>query len=189
MEHKPLVSITVVVHNGEHLIRRCLKAAREQTYLSTELLVFDNCSTDHTRDIVRSEFPDVHLIEHPRNLGMWPGHQEALRHSRGKYFLALSADVIIHPDFIANAVSAAERDTRIGAIQAKIYQYEQADLVRGDPALRPDIIDTCGFKITRSRRIMNVGHGQKDRGQYDTEQEVFGVEGAAPFFRTAAFRA
>ena len=52
--------------------------------------------------------------------------------------------------------------------------------------LNPKIIDTCGFQIFRSRRVINIGHGEEDRGQFNQEREIFAVEGAVPVFRRQA---
>ena len=53
--------------------------------------------------------------------------------------------------------------------------------------LETKTIDTCGFEIYRSRRIINIGHGEKDNGQFNQEKEIFAVEGAVPVFRKDAF--
>jgi GT2 family glycosyltransferase len=40
--------------------------------------------------------------------------------------------------------------------------------------------------MTRSRRILNIGHGELEQGQFNVPKEIFGVEGAVPFFRREA---
>jgi len=77
------------------------------------------------------------------------------------------------------------KDQRIGAIQGKLYQYELSQLDSSSYRTNK-IIDTCGFKIYKSRKIGNVGHGERDFGQYNKVNEIFGVEGAVPFFRRTA---
>lgn len=174
----PLVSITLVVRNGEKYIRSCLEAVRAQTYKNLELTVLDNSSTDTTREIVTKEFPEFRLIAHPGNTYFGPGQNMCMPLTRGKYILGLCADVVLDPHFTERAVSAMEADPAIGALQAKIFQIHDG--------VRTDIIDTTGFVIYRSRRIINRGHGEKDAGQYDTREEVFSYEGAVPFWRRTA---
>lgn len=113
---------------------------------------------------------------------MWPGQEWLLEHSHGQYIVALSVDVLLHPDFVSKAVEVAEKDPAIGAIQSKTYQYS----LEGFVVKFTKLIDTIGFKIQRSRRVINIAHGEEDRGQYDQEMEIFGVEGAAPFLRRTA---
>jgi GT2 family glycosyltransferase len=42
--------------------------------------------------------------------------------------------------------------------------------------------------MTRSQRHLDRGAGQRDTGQYDQEEEVFGASGAAPLLRVAMLR-
>jgi GT2 family glycosyltransferase len=48
------------------------------------------------------------------------------------------------------------------------------------------VIDTCGFEIQKSRRVINIGHGWEDGDEYSKETKIFGVEGACPVFRREA---
>ena len=193
----PLVTINLVVLNGEKYVRHCLNGILAQTY-PHELIGFnilDNGSLDNTTRIIKetisneqgSGFIKFTLHESKVNLGMWPGQEELLKYSNGKYILSMAVDVILDKDFIKNAVEVMERDSKIGALQAKIYKYDLLGLPAYQlTSLPAKVIDTCGFKIFKSRRVINIGHGEEDRGQYDNLGEIFGVEGAAPFFRREA---
>lgn len=205
------VTINLVVLNGEKYIHHCLDGILAQTYPHQliEFNILDNGSTDGTKSVIgnwklkigASSFAAFNLIESKQNLGMWPGQEELLKYSNGKYVLAMAVDVILDKDFIKNAVEAMEKDERIGALQAKIYKYDIQDLeIVNCPDFVEDprflwnrekleigeTIDTCGFQIFKSRRIINIGHGQIDSGQFSEQKEIFGVEGAAPFFRREA---
>jgi GT2 family glycosyltransferase len=182
----PKVTINVVVYNGEKFIRHCLNTVKKQTYQNLEVNIFDNASTDRTREIVTQEFPEFNLIRSDKNLGMWPGQEEALKYTQGEYIVALSVDVMLDPEFVTRSVEVAERDPKLGAIQAKIFQYNISDLENGK-SLPREVIDTIGFKILRSRKILNLAHGEEDKGQYEKEMEIFAVEGAVPFIRRSAF--
>lgn len=188
---KSLVTINLVVLNGEKYIRHCLNTVLKQTYSHEliELNIWDNGSHDDTIKIIKEvvsfdklRMPKFFLHESKKNLGMWPAQEELLKYTNGKYVLVLAVDVILDPDFIKNAIEVLEKDSSIGSLQAKIYKFDLAD---NQPILSK-IIDTCGFEIYKSRRVANIGHGQQDQGQFSKEQEIFGVEGAAPIFRREA---
>ena len=172
---EPLVSVQIVVRNGEHLIRQCLDAVRAQTYPNREVIILDNASIDATAHIVETEYSNVHLVRSDRNWGMWPGHERLLPHTKGPYVLAVSADVILEPHFIEQCVAACEREPSIDAVQGKILQLPDRDR-----------IDTCGFALSRGRRVINVGHGELDGPTFTHQRDIFGVEGAVPFFRRSA---
>ncbi len=186
------ISVNLVVLNGEKYIHQCLESVLGQTY-SKELIeinILDNGSTDKTKEIIQDfefrisnlGFARFNFVESKLNLGMWGGQEELLNSSRGKYIVILSVDVILEKNFIANAIQAMDKNPELGALQAKVFQYS---LSSNGYALSP-IIDTCGFKIDRSRRILNIGHGEQDRGQFSMSREIFGVEGAVPVFRKEA---
>src|SRR3989344_2215682 len=198
-----LVTINLVVLNGEKYICHCLESVKKQTYPhdQIELKILDNGSTDETKKIIgnwkleigNSSFATFNFIESGQNLGMWPGHEELLKDSNGEYVVVLSVDVILDKDFVSNAVGAMSKDEKIGAVQAKVYRYDLSDLKIKNNRAKPSsglyghwklkiggTIDTCGFQIYKSRRIINIGHGEEDSGQFSQEQEIFAVEGAVP---------
>src|SRR3989344_7830541 len=103
------------------------------------------------------------------NIGFWAGQEKLLERSNGKYIIAMT-DVVLEADFVKHAVEVMERDEKIGALQAKILQTD-------------GLIDTTGFEIYKSRKIIN--RGKQTRNEYQ-EGEIFAVEGAVPVFRREA---
>ncbi len=175
-----LISIQLVVRNEAHRIRKCLDAVRAQSYTSIETFVLDNASDDGTADLVVKEFPWVHVIRSEMNYGFGGGHNRLLSRTNGEFVIALSADVIMDKDFCTHAVACMHRDPSIGALQGKTYRGK--DLHHAGSKH----LDTTGFQIFRSRRLINRGHGELDTGQYEQSEEIFSFEGAAGFFRRAA---
>jgi len=187
----PIISINLVVLNGEKYIRRCLESVLAQSYPheNIEINILDNGSADGTVDIIenwklKNGDLKITFIKSHFNQGMWVGQEELLNRSEGKYIVVLSVDVILEKDFLTHAIRAMDNDSKLGGVQGKIYQFNYADSFVGEPPRH--IIDTCGFKIDRSRRIKNIGHGESDRVQFGSAREIFGVEGAVPVFRKEA---
>lgn len=174
----PLVSINLVVYNEEKRVQKCLEAVFNQTYKNYEVLVFDNNSNDKTLEIVKNNFPQAKIFKADKNYSFGPGQNRAAKMTSGKYILGLCADVWLKEDFIEKAVAMMENNPKIGALQAKICR-----LIDGR---KSDIIDSCGFEIHKSRRIVNRGHGDKDIGQFNKAEEIFSYEGACPFWRREA---
>lgn len=182
--NNPLVTILLVVYNGEKYIRHCLKSVFEQTYQPIEVVIFDNASTDKTMEIAEKEFKTAKIFHNDKNIYIGPAFNRAFDMGlcRGEYILLLCVDVILDKNFILEAVGAMESDKNIGAIQAKIFKF---DFI-GQEIKKTNIIDTVGFRIFKSRRVINLGHGEKDEGQFEKAREVFSYEGAAGFFRKNA---
>ena len=182
----PLISVNLVVYNGGKYIRQCLDSVKKQTYGNLEVNILNNNSSDSTKEIIKKEFPEFNLVEGKENLGTWPGQEELLKYSHGKCVVALSVDVVLDPHFVEEAVKIFEKDPKIGAVQGKIYKFELPQLETGNWKLETKTIDTCGFEAFKSRKIINIGHGEKDKGQFDQEKEIFAVEGAVPVLRRQA---
>ena len=180
MINEPLVSINLAVYNEESRIRRALQAVLAQTYKNIEVLVFDNASQDKTREIVKNEFPEVKLYASDKNYFFGPGHNRAAEMTKGKYIVAVSADVVIEENFVEEMVRVMEAYEKIGALQAKIKHITK----EGE---KKNTIDTTGFQIYKSRRLVNRGHGEEDKGQYERAGEIFSYEGAVPVWRREAF--
>ena len=50
----PLVSVVMPAYNAEKYIGEAIRSVQSQTYANWILLVIDDCSTDHTADVVRA---------------------------------------------------------------------------------------------------------------------------------------
>ena len=57
MKDNPLISVVIPAFNRQHTITYCLESVLAQTYKNLEVIVVDDCSTDGTVSIVRSN-PD-----------------------------------------------------------------------------------------------------------------------------------
>lgn len=196
MPKESSIAIQLVVLNGEKYLSRCLESIANQTYNhnNIELLIWDNGSSDNTLGIIENskikilnlKFAKFSLIKSKENLGMWPAHEALLKNSQAPFVLVLSVDVVMDENFIANTIKVFEEDETVGAIQPKIFQFNINQTGVNNNQLLKETIDTCGFAVEKSRRIINIGHGEKDGPEYEQRSEVFAVEGACPVFRRSA---
>jgi len=182
MEPK-LVSINILTYNGQKYIEDCLKSVLAQTYKDVEILVIDNASVDDTLKVISKIRPKIRIICNNKNLGFAKGHNIGIRKSRGEYIVCLNQDLVLDKNFIQEIIKKFEKNSKIGSVQAKIYQLNNGQ--------RTKIIDTVGFSIFKTGRVIDTGQGLKDKGQYDPlnasgQAEIFGVNGVAPAYRRAA---
>src|SRR5215207_4158857 len=63
------VVAVVVAYDRRTLLRECLQALRRQSTSPTAVLVVDNASSDGTAEMLRTEFPEVVLLQLQRNTG------------------------------------------------------------------------------------------------------------------------
>ena len=74
------LAVVILNYNTCGLLRDCLESVQPQRHnLRMCVVVVDNASTDGSADMVRREFPDVHLIANAANVGYSAGNNVALR--------------------------------------------------------------------------------------------------------------
>lgn len=107
------VSIVVPAYNEDDCLADCLYALQNQTYHGTyEIIVVDNASTDHTREIAQSM--GVKVIKEPRK-----GYVYAMRTgfaaATGEIIASTDADSIVSSSWLEQIVLALQVDSNIVA--------------------------------------------------------------------------
>src|SRR5579871_6870657 len=80
--HAPgsIASVTVTFNAGPGL-RAHLNQLRRQTHRLDEIIVVDNASTDNTRQLLQSEFPEVTVLPLAKNVGIGGGLAAGLQYA------------------------------------------------------------------------------------------------------------
>jgi GT2 family glycosyltransferase len=183
VKQNELVSVVILAYNGERVIRSCLDSVLNQTHENIEVIIVDNASTDSTAKKI-SQYREncsskIKIINNPRNVGL-AGYNAGIDASRGEFVLCVNQDASLNENFIAMALKCFMMDEKIGAIQGKILKKK---IGIGSFESGSEAIDSTGLVAFKSRRFVDRGQGEEDKGQYGKNEEVFGVNGAVAFFR------
>ncbi len=73
------LAVVIVSWNVRALLRDCLASLLREAPIDTTVIVVDSASTDGTPDMVRADFPAVHLIACAENIGYVRGNNLGLR--------------------------------------------------------------------------------------------------------------
>lgn len=166
-----LVSIIIVTCGVKNYLRSCLDSIRQQTYKSLEIIVIDNSlNQDFGREIIKS-YPEIILYSESRNLFYAGALNKGIDSSKGEFILCLNDDIILDKRFIQQALRGFQRASSIGMVGGKILRLDKAT------------IDSTGLFLTPWRTAKERGYGNKDRAQFDCPGYIFGVSGAAAFYR------
>lgn len=90
------VSVLIPVYNREKFIGACLDSIFAQTYSNIDVIVYDDGSTDSTKDIVRS-YPGVILIEGESNRGVSYARNRLMEACNTRYAAWQDSDDIAAP--------------------------------------------------------------------------------------------
>ncbi|QBQ54400.1 glycosyltransferase family 2 protein [Nitrosococcus wardiae] len=117
------VSVIIVSYNTRNLLQECLRSVIRNTKdLDYEIIVVDNQSADGSIDMIRSGFPNVHLIANTANHGFAKANNQALAVAKGEYIFFLNPDTIVLNDALAQLFSFCQSDSRIAVVGPRLYQ-------------------------------------------------------------------
>jgi GT2 family glycosyltransferase len=182
------ISVTIVTWNSARDITRCLDSLAAQTVRPREVVVVDNASDDDSASKVEAHPLGARLLRNDTNLGFTAGHNRTMAETGGPWVLVLNPDVVLSPDFLEQGLAAAAGRERVGSVAGKLLRMPQqlpegpTDQWPGE-IWRGGIIDSTGILVTPQCRHLDRGAGEKDRGQYQENEFVFGVSGAAALYR------
>ena len=165
------LSIIIVTYNSAAHIAACLSslpAALEG--IAYEVIAVDNDSKDGTADVVRRQFPSVHMIESGRNLGFAAGINTGLAVAAGRYAAWINPDSTVVAGQFGDVVSWLDRhpDVAIAGLR----------LVDGDGRTEPSHRGFPGFHSAFGHRysiLTRVWPGNPFSRKYlrtDTNREV-----------------
>jgi GT2 family glycosyltransferase len=176
-----MTSVLIVTYNSEKHILRCLESVAQQTYTPLEIIVIDNASSDSSWQLVSDSSIPTIKVRNQQNTGFAAAQNQAMRLSHGEWLLILNPDLVLHPDFIKHLVEAGERDPSAATLCGKLYRWTP-----DEPQPLSRVLDSTGMYFTREMRHFDRGEEQKDEGQFDREEYVFGASGAAMLLRRSA---
>ncbi|MDD5342655.1 MAG: glycosyltransferase family 2 protein [Patescibacteria group bacterium] len=176
------VTVSLVTWNSVNDLPGFFESLASQTYKDYQVWVIDNCSSDGTIEKIKNSYPEIRFIENDKNIGYAAGHNLAISKSRSDYVLVANADLRLEPGFLEELVRIIDSDSHIGSVGGKLLKMQDPLKIGAEAA----IIDTCGIGAYKSRRFVDRGEGEEDKGQYDNIEEVFGVSGALVLYRRSA---
>jgi GT2 family glycosyltransferase len=118
-----VATVIVVNWNGAELLPDCLDGlARQRGDVPFETWVVDNASQDGSRDLLRTRYPEVRLLESAVNRGFAGGNNFALREVTTPFAVLLNNDAVPEPDWLQNLLAPMREpgSDHIGATTGKV---------------------------------------------------------------------
>jgi N-acetylglucosaminyl-diphospho-decaprenol L-rhamnosyltransferase len=181
------LAIVIVSTNEAHWIERCLPTVFEQAGgAGLEVIVVDNSSTDGTREMVESRFPQARVVSSP-NRGFGYGNNRGLEQANARYLLLLNPDTEVVEGTFGELVKLLDERPHIGL--AGVRQ------VTGDGRLCltirrfPSVTRALGEALFSERwPIMPGWAGERvlDKAPYERETECDWTSGSFMIVRREA---
>lgn len=126
------VYVIIPTFNRWNFTRTCLDLLAAQTFPSVVAIVSDGGSTDGTREAIKRDYPQVHVVFDGKDR-WWAGSsalgvEHAYRLGRnGDFILLLNNDTEIPPDYVTTMVAASLREN--AAVGAKVIDSRDHTVV------------------------------------------------------------
>ena len=177
------IAIVILNWNGEVLLERYLPSVIQYSG-DADIYMADNASTDGSVDFVKTNFPQIQIIQNSVNGGFTKGYNDALRSVDADIFCLLNSDVEVTENWLEPIKNGFNTIKDAAIIQPKILDllrreyFEYAGAAGG-------FIDQLGYPFCRGRIFQEL---EKDSGQYDDIKEIFWATGACMFIKSEVYR-
>src|ERR1700679_1457912 len=174
------VSLIIVSFNTRDVLRESLQSVeRERDNLRLEIFVVDNNSQDGSAEMVEAEFPHVHILRSPINLGFGAANNLALEVAQGRFIVLLNSDAFLCHDSLRISVQYMKEHSDVGLAGGRLVgrDFSWQPSARMFPSILSDflVISGLAYRFPKSRFF-----GRFDRTWADPSQpaEVDWVPGA-----------
>ncbi len=169
------IDIIIPNYNGMALLPTCLDALRAQTRQDFVVTVVDDGSSDGSLALLAAAYPEVQVLALPHNRGLAKAVNAALKITSKKMVVLLNNDTRADAYWLERLVGMLERYPGYSFAASKLMLFD-----------RPDHIHSAGDFYRVDGEPGSRGVWQRDLGQYDAVEEVFGpCAGAAAYRRSA----
>jgi GT2 family glycosyltransferase len=108
------LAIVVVSTNEAHWLQRCLSTVFDRAGgAELDVIVVDNSSTDGTRELVESSFPQARVVSSP-NRGFGYGNNRGVEQARARYVLLLNPDTEVIEGTFGQLVELLDARPQVG---------------------------------------------------------------------------
>lgn len=166
------VSVIILNYNGQHFLKDCFDSVFNSSYLADEVIMVDNASTDGSVEFIKKNYPQVKIIQSSKNLGFAQGNNLGIKAASGDYLAILNNDTEVDKKWLEELKMTLDNHQEVGFCASKMVWLKD-----------PKIIDGAGIIYSWKGKAYNRGSGEKDKGQYDLQEYVFGACNGASFYR------
>jgi GT2 family glycosyltransferase/tetratricopeptide (TPR) repeat protein len=170
------VSIVVPNWNGMRFVGMCLDSLAQLEFDGHEVIVVDNGSIDGSREMIEKQYPWVRLLKMPDNMGFAIACNEGIKASNAEYIVLLNNDIEVTRDWLKELYEGMERHPECGMGTTKMMFLDNRDVFYNTG----DLFHSWSAGGGR-------GQGEKDNGQYEEEDYVFGACAGAGIYRREFF--
>ena len=118
------IAVVILNWNGAKLLEQFLPSVVAHSEEAT-VYVADNASTDHSIEVIKSQFPSVKIIQNTDNFGFAKGYNEALKHVEEPYYALVNSDIEVTENWLQPIINRFETEPKTAIIQPKLLDFKK----------------------------------------------------------------
>jgi len=156
---KPRATVALFAYNHEKFIEESLRSALRQRTEPFELIIVDDASTDHTRELIEKVLAteDLSRLEvrrhyRDRNGGLLNAVNEAMAMARGDVFVVMAGDDVSLPDRVERCLAVFQAHPEVMAVRGGFVKTDDEGREMSPPQLC-DKAEACSYADGPGLRI------------------------------------
>ncbi|MDQ6763768.1 MAG: glycosyltransferase [Bacteroidota bacterium] len=165
------ISVCIPTYNQAQYLESAIRSAANQNLMPFEIIVFDDCSTDNTKEILSilsKEIPILKIKHQPDNFGITKNTDSCLRAAKGDFIVRLDSDDLLGPSYIDTLANLLIKYPNAAYSHAKVQE-----------------IDKCG-NFTKERKLFRKAGFQSDADALKSSIKGYRVAANIIMFRREA---
>jgi glycosyltransferase involved in cell wall biosynthesis len=163
------VLIGITTHNRAAILPKAIQSALDQDYPDKEVAVFDDASTDGTRE-VQARFPQVRWYRVEEKQGYLPARNQLMSETDAEFYFSLDDDAwFIKGDEISQGIKLMSAHPEVAALAYDILSPDRPDTVERGAARLTHMYIGCGH-LLRLSAAKEIGYYTPSPGFYGSEE-------------------
>jgi hypothetical protein len=180
------ISVVIVTYNCQAFIKRCIDSLLVLgSHLDLEIIAVDNASGDKTVELLRTDFPNIKVIQNTKNIGFTKANNQGIKEAKGRYIFILNSDTELAGGSLGEMVRFLDRNPSCGILGPKLLDKDDKIQFscRAFPSYGTVFFNRYSLLTRMFPRSKYADRYLKTNWPHDTIQEVDWVSGAAMVIR------
>ena len=120
----PFISICISVYNAEKYIASSILSILNQSFQNFEIIIVNDNSSDLSESIIKAfqiNKPNIKLINHQSNMGIYASRVDSILNSIGKYILFLDPDDLYLNPYLFESLYKLNKESNLDITEFLLY--------------------------------------------------------------------
>jgi GT2 family glycosyltransferase len=149
LKSKIKIAVVILNWNGQKLLEQFLPSVTKFSK-EAEIFVADNASNDDSISFLKTNYPNIQIIQNNSNYGFAKGYNVALKNIKADILALVNSDIEVTENWLQPIIDTFMNEPKTAIIQPKILDFKRKDYFEYAGAAG-GFIDQFGYPFCRGR--------------------------------------